>query len=175
MREIMQPRKTAAWKEQAWAAAAELANGGREILRPPGACTSPNMCAGCYSAARLDLVTVRFDFVARSELVPVRLQRGAMVAMIRALRNSPLGFVVGYGGTGSTASYRTCALQAELYERYQAGIGGKAAPPGASWHNRGVAIDAPHKAVGGRALGAQGWHVGRVSGDPSHCTWRVIG
>lgn len=172
---LLTPRPASAWQSEAWEACDNLI-GARphsfDTFRPFTQGRSP---AGCYSAARLDLVTVRFNFKGRSEIVPVRLQRGAMVAMIRALRNAPHGFVVGYGGTGVTASYRTCALQAELHERYLAGIGGKAVAPGQSYHNRGIAIDAPHNAAGAEALGAQGWYVGKVSGDPSHCTWKVIG
>lgn len=171
---LLRPRPGRDWKAQAWDAVERLTDGHPryDVFRPATAPTEP---AGCYSAQRLDLITARFDFRGRELVTPVRLQRGAMVAMIRALRHAPGGFVVGYGGTGATASYRTCVLQAELYERYQAGIGGKAAPPGRSFHNRGVAIDAPHNDAGAAALRAQGWYVGEVSGDPSHCTWRVIG
>jgi len=141
------------------------------IVRPEGVGSHPN----CYSPQRLDLVTVEFEFYNRADVAIVRLQRGAMVAMIRSLRVAPHGFVVGYGGTGATASYRTCPLQAELHARYLAGVGGKAVPAGESIHNRGLAIDAPHDDDGAKALKAQGFHVGEVSGDPSHCTWRMPG
>lgn len=143
----------------------------RLIVRPPDVGDHPN----CYGERRLDLVRVDFDFEGRDELAVVKLQRGAMVATIRALVDAPLGFVIGYGGTAATASYRTCALQAELYARYKAGVGGKAVPAGESIHNRGLAIDAPHDDAGAKALRAHHFHVGEVPGDPSHCTWRMPG
>lgn len=172
--EVLRPRVGKAWQNEATEAIKALvAKKPRtyDTLRPAGKGWPP----GCYSASTLDLVTRRFDFIGRSELAIVRLQRGAMVSLIRALREAPLGLIVGYGGNAATASYRTCALSDELYRRYQAGIGGKAVPGGSSWHNRGVAIDAPHEDPGARALRDHGWYVGEVSGDPSHCTWKTVG
>lgn len=49
------------------------------------------------------------------------------------LRDDPDTWVVTYG-------YRSLALQAELYAKYQAG-GPRAAPPGKSAHNYGLAVD----------------------------------
>lgn len=169
----LRPRPGGNFRDDANEAIAWLTRRGTRplIVRPPDAGDHPN----CYSPMKLDLVTVEYDFEDRPDIVPVRLQRGAQVAMIRALVDAPLGFVVGYGGTGATASYRTCALQAELYGRYKAGTGGKAAPPGESIHNRGLAIDAPHNDAGAKALRAHHFHVGEVTGDPSHCTWRMFG
>lgn len=40
-----------------------------------------------------------------------------------------------------TSTYRTYAEQARLYARYKAGLGGLAAPPGTSRHERGMAAD----------------------------------
>ena len=42
---------------------------------------------------------------------------------------------------GVNQSYRTTAQQAELYRRSQAGEIGRAAPPGKSFHETGLAID----------------------------------
>jgi hypothetical protein len=170
---LLKPRLGADFQREAADALDRLTRPGtpKLIVRPPNAGDHPN----CYSAKVLDLVTVEFDFKERSLVTPVRLQRGAMVAMIRALVDAPLGFVVGYGGTGATASYRSCSLQDELYHRYRAGVGGKAVPAGESIHNRGLAIDAPHTDHGAKALRAHHFHVGEVEGDPSHCTWRMFG
>lgn len=49
------------------------------------------------------------------------------------LGRSPFTWVVTYG-------YRSLAEQASLYEKYQAG-GPRAAPPGESAHNYGLAVD----------------------------------
>ena len=42
---------------------------------------------------------------------------------------------------GHLSGYRNYAQQQELYNKYKAGKGGKAASPGGSWHNYGVAVD----------------------------------
>lgn len=173
--DVLKPRLGKAWERQSKVAISKLIDGHPrwDTFRPASAGTA--WPPGCFGAERLDLVTRRFDFHDRSEVAIVRLQRGAMVQLIRALRDAPLDITVGYGGNAATASYRTCALQDELYRRYKAGTGGKAAPPGQSWHNRGVAADAPHTPKGAKALTAHGFEVGKVPGDPSHVTWRVVG
>lgn len=175
MIEALKPRNSKAWEKQSKDAIERLTDGHPrwDEFRPVAVGTA--WPPGCYSSERLDLVTREFDFVDRDEIAIVRLQRGAMVHLIRALRDAPEDITVGYGGTAATASYRTCAFQAELYHRYLAGVGGKAAPPGQSWHNRGVAADAPHGGAGARALTDHGFEVGKVPGDPSHITWKVVG
>jgi hypothetical protein len=45
------------------------------------------------------------------------------------------------GGIRIVSGYRDNAQQAELRRRYEAGIGGQAAPPGRSQHNYGKAVD----------------------------------
>ena len=53
--------------------------------------------------------------------------------------------------------YRTYAQQQELYNKSQAGIIGKAASPGGSWHNYGVAVDvAIYKPNGSKDDGTRG-------------------
>lgn len=170
---VLKPRNSKAWAKQSWDALKALTDDHPRWneFRPTRVGT--DWPPGCYVS--LDLVTRRFDFIDRDSIAVVRLQRGAMVHLIRALRDAPEDITVGYGGTAETASYRTCALQDELYKRYLAGVGGKTAPPGESWHNRGVAADAPHTVKGANALEAHEFEVGQVPGDPSHITWRVVG
>ncbi len=78
---------------------------------------------------------------------------------------------------GALSGYRTYAQQAELYRRYQLGLGPVAAPPGTSAHELGRALDlasptmrAPLDALGPgygwRKIESPGewWHVSYVGG-----------
>lgn len=174
---LLKPRASRAWRDQARATIHRLEEGHRVIIRPAGvglSASGSGSLPDCYPPRRLDLVTLHFDFRARELVTVVRCQRIAAIALLKALRIAPLAIVVGYGGTGGTASYRSCELQAELYARYQAGTGGKAAPPGRSWHNRGLSLDAPSSEQGHVAMRRCGFRDG-VSGDPSHFTYGVFG
>lgn len=70
-----------------------------------------------------------------------------------------------------TSSTRTREQQAALYERYKAGKGPLAAPPGRSWHEVGLAIDARGSAAWEREMAARGWKR-TVSSEPWHWEYR---
>lgn len=80
-----------------------------------------------------------------------------------------------------TDSYRTHEQQAAAY----ANKPGLAAPPGSSYHERGLAIDVDGSAYGGydspafrqvaRVLESLGWHRFDPDGEPWHFSYRVIG
>lgn len=166
---VLRPRVGMGWADQARAKIHQLEAGGRLAIRPVGVPLQP---FGCFDADKLDLVRLVFDFEDRELLTVVRIQRIAGVGLLRALRDVPRGIVVGYGGTGSTASYRDCPLQAELYAKWLAGSGGRAVPAGQSGHNRGLSIDAPTTPEGHDALGAHGFEfIGPA--DPSHATYGI--
>lgn len=68
-----------------------------------------------------------------SRVDPVRLKSQFRQDVNALLRDSPYDWTVIYG-------YRSLAEQQVLWEKYQAG-GPKAAPPGKSAHNYGLAVD----------------------------------
>lgn len=172
MRQLLVPRVGKAWETQARDAIAELTEGHRVVVRPIGV---PISQRGSYTPEQIDLVTLRFDFAQRDEVVICRVQRIYAVNLLEVLLDVPRGLVVGYGGAGYTASYRSKAFQTELYERYEAGVGGKAAPPGNSYHERGLATDSPPTAQGRARMRRQGFFDGSSFGDPSHWTWGAVG
>lgn len=134
---ILSPGLGPKWRSQVRAEIHRIEERHRLVIRPATAGLND---PGCFTRKRLDIIRRVFDF--NGTLVAVRLQPIAMVALLKAMRDVP-NIRVGFG-TGTTASYRTCDLQRELWEKYQAG-GFRAAPPGKSWHNRGLAVD-----IGGR-------------------------
>lgn len=172
MREVLVPRVGKKWRDQAMAAVHELEDGHRVIVRPAGV---PISRRGCYEPKDLDLVILRFDFSQRDEIVAARFQRIYAVNLLKVLREEPRGLVIGYGGAGETATFRSCALQAELRARFEAGIGGKAARPGESYHNRGLSADCPPTQDGRDAMKAHGFFDGTSFGDPSHFTYGIVG
>jgi hypothetical protein len=80
-----------------------------------------------------------------------------------------------------TGAYRSEAQQADLYRRKP----GLAAPPGSSYHERGLAIDINTSAYGGtdspqfhrvvEVLESLGWHFFSPSGEPWHASYLVTG
>lgn len=80
-----------------------------------------------------------------------------------------------------TDSYRSHEQQAAAYARKP----GIAAPPGSSYHERGLAIDVDGDAYGGYAsaafrrlvevLESHGWHRFDPRGEPWHFSYRVVG
>jgi D-alanyl-D-alanine dipeptidase len=80
-----------------------------------------------------------------------------------------------------TDSYRSHAQQAAAYARKP----GLAAPPGSSYHERGLAIDVDGDAYGGygseafrrvaETLEALGWHRFDPAREPWHFSYRVTG
>jgi hypothetical protein len=130
---------------------------------------------GCHPEHDLDLVK-RVLLVRRSgrEMqITITLQRCAMVSLLRALLDDPK--IQPWGGL---STYRSCEVQQDLWERYQAG-GPLAAPPGKSWHNLGLAFDLYPRLKAGReyavadreALIRHGWRpLGAI--DPPHFEYR---
>jgi len=174
MREVLVPRVGPKWRAQATAAIHELEDGHQVIVRPVGVPISER---GCHPSKDLDLVILRFDFAQRDEIVVARFQRIYAVNLIKALFDEPRGLVVGYGGAGTTATYRSCALQAEMHARFVAHVpgAGKAAPAGESYHNRGLSADCPPTEDGREAMKGHGFFDGSSFGDPSHFTFGIVG
>jgi hypothetical protein len=128
---------------------------------------------GYHPPQELDLVT-RAMVVTRGPWtyeIPVTLQRCAWRALVEALLENPA-----IQPWGMLSSYRSWALQAELYERYQRG---RPVPRGGrSWHNVGVAFDLYPRRPGFQyvqadrdALYEAGW-VPLGAADPPHWTYR---
>lgn len=57
------------------------------------------------------------------------------------LRLYIMGNALGFDNITIDSAYRSCEEQQELYEAWLNGTGNYAAPPGASWHNWGGAVD----------------------------------
>jgi len=168
MKEVLVPRVGRKWRDQARAAIHQLEDGHRVIVRPEGV---PLSVRGCPPAEDLDLVILRFDFVQRDVLVVAKFQRIYAVNFLKALRDEPRGMVIGYGGAGTQATYRSCALQAELHSRFPDAT----APAGQSYHGRGLAADCPPTDDGREAMKAHGFFDGTSFDDPSHFTFGVVG
>jgi hypothetical protein len=168
MKAILTPRVGPKWRDQARAAIHELEDGHRVIIRPEGV---PITVRGCPPPEDLDLVILRFDFAQRDDIVVAKFQRIFAVNLLQALRDEPRGIVVGYGGTGVQATYRSCALQAELHARFPKAT----APAGHSYHNRGLSADCPPTPDGRKAMKAHGFFDGTSFDDPSHFTFGTVG
>jgi LAS superfamily LD-carboxypeptidase LdcB len=104
------------------------------------------------------------DIVALSTVPGHRLRRDAAAAFDAAVRAA--------GETPRvTSSTRTREQQAALFELYKAGKGPLAAPPGRSWHEVGLAIDARGGEGWEREMAARGWKR-TVSSEPWHWEYR---
>lgn len=119
----------------------------------------------CHRPEDLHLVRRTFAYrgKGRETTVVVRLQRRAMIHLMRAMLDAPSIQVT----TSLFGSYRSCELQRELYERYKAG-GPLAAPPGKSGHNLGAAVDL-YRATPSerRVMRRHGWS-DLLPADPPH-------
>ena len=107
----------------------------------------------------------------------VTLQGGAMRSLLDIARESsilPGAQELGQIGQG----YRTPEQQEEAYQNYLNGTGNLAAPPGQSWHQKGLAIDAgwwssyPELA---QALEESGWNRFNPSLEPWHWSYGGTG
>lgn len=125
-----------------------------------------------YDASRLDVVRCVFRFNG-PRFVTARLQRVAMVALLRAMREEP-SIEIGFG-SAFYATYRTHEMQADLYEAYLHG-GPLAAPPGpfGSFHQGGISLDLGNAGPAGSpvrdAMEAHGFR-GLLPQDPPHHTY----
>ena len=120
----------------------------------------------CPPRRELHLVSREFRFrgKGRDVVVKVTLQWRAMVMLLEAMLRAPTIQVT----TTTFGSYRSCELQRELWDRYRAGTGYLAAPPGRSGHNQGLCVDLykPTKTER-KAMLAVGWH-DLLPEDPPH-------
>ena len=64
-------------------------------------------------------------------------------------------------------SYRTRAQQTELHNKYKAGKMGRAAPPGKSFHEKGLAIDVTNWKDAEKYLKKQGF-LNNLADDKGH-------
>lgn len=70
-----------------------------------------------------------------------------------------------------TSAFRSREQQQALYDAYKAGRGNLAAPPGSSWHERGLALDARGSSEWEAAMARHGWKR-TVSSEPWHWEYR---
>lgn len=126
---------------------------------------------GCYRADSLDLVTRDFHFQGkgRDVIVRVRLARVVFVHLLRAMIEAPTIQL-----WGPLSSYRSCATQRVLYERYLSG-GPLAARPGSSYHNAARSIDGYRLSLKERRALAKQDFEDLLPQDPPHMTYRARG
>lgn len=70
-----------------------------------------------------------------------------------------------------TSAWRSSEQQARLYELWKAGMGNRAAPPGRSWHEVGLAVDARGSRTWEAAMMTHGWRR-TVPDEPWHWEYR---
>lgn len=110
------------------------------------------------------------EAMASTTLVPIRfapsfaLDAKAEAALARAVEEA--------GQTPRiTSAYRTREQQAALYDAYKAGRGNLAAPPGRSFHELGLALDARGGPEWEAAMSRNGWRR-TVASEPWHWEFR---
>jgi D-alanyl-D-alanine carboxypeptidase-like protein len=158
---VLRPRVGKEWRAEARAVIHKLEDRGpfKPLLSP-----------GCYSRERLDLVTRSFDFRRRDFVIAVTLNRQTMIAYLRALKEEP-----GISLWGPSSSFRDCASQRELWERYQRGDGGMVVRPGESYHQTGRSLDTYYATADERrCLIEHGFH-DLLPQDPPHFTYQTRG
>lgn len=119
-----------------------------------------------HTRDHLDLVTRLFDFRKRDFLIRVTLNRQTMVRFLLALMDEP-----SISLWGPSSSYRSCAYQSELFERYLRGDGGLTAPPGKSWHQTGRSLDAYYATEDERDALLDKGFFDLLPADPPHFTY----
>lgn len=158
---ILRPRIGPKWQAEARALMRKLRERGEY---------KPLLGPGCYSRSQLDLVTRIFDFRKRDFEIQVTLNRRAMVNFLKALRDEP-----GISLWGPSSSFRSCAYQQELYERYKRGDGGLSAPPGKSYHQTGRSVDTYYATGDERKAMLGAGFFDLLPADPPHFTWGARG
>lgn len=171
---VLEPYRTKAWPAQALTAIHTLRHNAPRLpleVRPRGVSVHER---GCWTARELDVVSRRFHFKGkgRDQLVVVRLQRIAMVHLLRAMIEEP-GIQIGFGA-GTTASYRTEAQQSALYRAYLDG-GPLAAPPCESFHNKALSADTYYLTDDQRGAMLEHGFYDLLPQDPPHFTYGTRG
>lgn len=171
---LLEPYRTGAWPEQAREAIDTMRKGAAHLPLQTYPLGADPAARGCHDARDLDLVARSIHFKAKGEdrTVIMRLQRIVFVHFLRAMIEAP-HIVVGFGA-GTTATYRSNAMQTQLYDAYLAG-GYLAAPPCSSFHELGKSIDGFLWTDEERGIMREHGFYDLLPQDPPHMTYGVRG